>query len=328
MSEKNKSSLRRIALLLLVLITASFCFCVTANACEVSAGDKPADSCTDMSHWDAYAKKYLNNPIKYGIYSICKNSYIGLSKTLEYVKPLFNLDLPEEVQNLVSAVGGVVKTVGMLLCFVYFLLDLMEHATRDTFSAEAFVKSFAKLMIMFVIFEPANLKILTDFGSSLNKMIADAITDGTKISGFTELGAFIDTLKSTGWLKCIGFLFTIDNSGPGLIMLLVLIVVLLVGVGRLIELTVYRSMISLGMASIYNGGVNSSGFRYLKKCIALEIQGAIMFLTLVAACYISENLSDFLKVSGIDMCLQIAFGLAAMAVIVKSKNIANDIVGV
>lgn len=328
MPKKNKSLLQRTALLLLVLITISSCFCVTINACEVSAGDKPADSCMDMSHWDAYAKKHLNNPIKYGIYSICKNSYIGLSNTLEYVKPLFNLDLPEKVQNLVSAVGGVVKTIGMMLCFVYFLLDLMEHATRDTFSAEAFVKSFAKLMIMFVIFEPANLKILTDFGSELNKMIAAAISDGTQINDYAELSAFIDTLKSTGWLKCIGFMFTIDNSGSGLIMLLVLIVVLLVSVGRLIELAVYRSMISLGMASIYNGGVNSSGFRYLKKCIALEIQGAIMFLTLVVACYVSENLPNFLDVSGIDMCLRIAFGLAAMAVIVKSKNIANDIVGV
>ena len=123
--------------------------------------------------------------------------------------------------------------------------------------------------------------------------------------------------------------FSQDVGIPGIAQLLIIIVSLLVCIGRLVESLIYRAMLPLGMASIYNGGLHSSGFRYIKKCIAIEIQGAIVFAVFVGSTFISNFDSlEILATFGVSALFDVAIGLAGMAVVVKSKSIANDIVGV
>lgn len=313
---RNRSNIWNVLFLftlIFVAISIMTCLSVSAESIEDVWADAPTE---------------LKNPIKIGIFSLVAWGKMSTYIMINNVKFIFNFSTPADVIGVVDAIMAAVTAIGRMLCFLYFLLDLLEHATRDTFTVEAFVKSFAKLMILFVVFDPTNLQAITNFASALNNFVFAKISEGWGSGEAAELRALLNEMKRTSWIKCIGYILKADLMFPAVSVLISMIVALFIGIGRVIEIAVYRAMIPLGICSIYNGGVNSSGFRYLKKYVALELQGSIMFLALVVGSLVSKEIGSAVGGDLLGLLVDIAFSLATCAIIVRSKNIANDIVGV
>lgn len=270
-----------------------------------------------------YAKSKLTNPIKFGVFCMTFLSKMGPDMLGYMVAPWFE----SPIWNLRGEFGTIqtlISSIGKMICFLYFLLDLLEHATRDTFTAESFIKSFAKLIIMFVIFDPINMKELQWFGSDLNNGIVDAIAKGSYDNFQNNVRSYVDTLAKTSWIKCIGFLF--ESAVPGIAVLFATIVALFICAGRYLEIVVYTLFLPIGISSIYAGGINSPGFRYFKKLVALYIQGAVMAATLWALS--QPFVRDSALLTQIPLIGDIILIFVGVGVIGKSKSIANDIVGV
>ena len=84
------------------------------------------------------------------------------------------------------------------------------------------------------------------------------------------------------------------------------------------------------IADVYKDGLNSKGIRYIKKLIALFIQGAIILLVVMASSLLQGSVQQ--AVNGVastilGMFYNIGLIFVTVMVIFKSQNIANDIVG-
>ena len=287
---------------------------------------------------NAYAKDELGT-IKYGIYWVTHWGFLGSTSLTDSFASWFKsdgftkTDKGEDTKAVVMMenIKDGLLVIGQLLCFLYFLLELMDQATRDSFTIESFIKAFAKLIIMFVLFggitiggEEYNvMTVISDFGAASETQLIEIINSGNQKIMISKLVAYVKLMDKNSWLKCIGFLF--ENSFSSITMLVSTLVVGVVSFGRAIELLVYESLLPLGMASIYNGGLNSSGFRYLKKWLALYVQGAIMLATV----YIGHYLADgFKTIVGLASVMDLFFAIGTAMIIARSKSIANDVMGV
>ena len=231
---------------------------------------------------------------------------------------------------MIHNISTALLVTGKIFCFLYFLLELLDQVTRDNFTIESFIKAFAKLIIMFVLFDEKTLNAFLSFGSAIESKVLDLIYTGTYEAGYVSLAKMIIKMEKTNWIKCLGLLF--EKTMPSLTMLISMVVVLLVALGRMIEIVVYQALLPLGMASIYNGGLNSPGFRYFKKYLALHLQGAIMLLAVVLASSIGGFLYDEFLALGplviVATVFDLIIALATAMIVARSKSIANDVMGV
>lgn len=328
-----KSHCKKIALLLLFFVFLNILCTIPVSAATISVTgesgktidveDLNNDGKINYDEMNIYAKNELNM-LGYGIFKLVSWSRVnGTGLILDTLEPFFN---SSEYKNgrmgaIIYEISASIQIVGRLLCLLYFFLSLIELSTNDNFTLETFIKHLAKLAILFVIFSPSTITILSDFASALENTLLNSVTESSSF----QFGALVDCIfdiKQFNLKGALGLVF--GDSIFSLTTLLSIIVVEVVSFGRAIELIIYESLLPLGMSSIYNGGLNSSGFRYIKKWIALYIQGAIMFLATILGYLVSTNISFF----GNNGFGEIACALAVAAVIARSKSIANDIMGV
>lgn len=298
---------------------------------DAERANEPGCGELTINDFDAYVKDKLKWYSR-ATYTVAKWKFVGPIGVLSFCEPLF--DSSSIVSTLESAHGNKITVytyvekiseallvIGKLFCFLYFLLELMDHATRDSFTLETFIKSFAKLVILFVIFDTNTIKAIGEFAGGIEDKILDLVSTGATQAAYVELATFINTLENVNWLKGVFLIF--ENGIFSLTSLISILVVMFVAAGRLIEILVYQAFLPLGMSSIYNGGLSSSGFRYLKKYIALYVQGAIMFAAMILGHVLATAIG-----SGLGDIMDIVFSLATAMIIARSKNIANDIMGV
>ena len=99
---------------------------------------------------------------------------------------------------------------------------------------------------------------------------------------------------------------------------------------RGISIIIYGVFLPIPIADVYKDGLNSKGIRYIKKLIALFIQGAIILLVVMASSLLQGSVQQ--AVNGVastilGMFYNIGLIFVTVMVIFKSQNIANDIVG-
>lgn len=106
-----------------------------------------------------------------------------------------------------------------------------------------------------------------------------------------------------------------------LFMQIIHLILILQCVSRAIQIAIYSAMAPIGIVAWFSGGsiTTSTAMRYIKKLIALSIQGGIMGLIMILATSISaDNSNLFLTFIG---------PITAIALFGKSNQIANDVCG-
>lgn len=142
---------------------------------------------------------------------------------------------------------------------------------------------------------------------------------------FDKLTAASESAVST--LLVLAVLFPLCLIGIILVILywaamqIVKLILILQCVSRAIQVAVYAAMAPIGIAAWFTGGsiTSSTAMRYVKKLLALSIQGGIMLLILKMAWSISAG-------SG-SLVMALVCPMTAVGMFGKSNQIANDVCG-
>jgi hypothetical protein len=205
------------------------------------------------------------------------------------------------------------KIIGVGMCVLFFLMDLLRKATDDALTPKSFVMSLCRLLLGYWLI--LNLfdgeEIIPLFVKLFSTGIINSALNPTYIT-YGEL-AELQTMADYGFMEALSGL--IDTLTPSLCITASKAVVIANALGRIVELYVLCTFAPIGVANVFSGRGDSAGIRYIKKIIAVALQGAIMLAILVAMSTIQ------MQVTG----LEIAFGFASAALVSRSRNIANEI---
>jgi hypothetical protein len=265
---------------------------------------------------------------------------------IEDVQDIINFDpaapSATPVGAAVKSVWGFVKTIYTLitpiaygLILLYFLLDVLEKTTHEQMSIEHFFRSCIKLIIA-IVFINQGFSILT-YGVQFVTAITNGLVNRVGLSpptndwGVSALDSYYDDISAAsgfeGFALCVGFAFQLIL--PFIILWVAKLVVELVAWGRIIELGVRGAFAPIGMSDLFTEGTKGGGFRYLKKFLGVAFQGAVIMAVLICYQYISAAInggSGALDPIGAAFS-QCVVSLTVMTVLLKTQNMANDLVG-
>ena len=320
---------KRILILFAILFLVIPIFVQPVSA-KLSGSDLTAlNGITTEAALDEFVAEHFNGFEEF-IYGWASKSQVKVGKVMQNNKFLFDTDWVGDVLTgeLLKAVRDSILVIGRMFCLLYFLLSLVDSASRDSFTVEVLVKSLAKLAIIYIIFDPNTIDKIVNFANAIEDWLLEnmsgLVDDETAQTEIAKgLVAEIGTANFIGqigiWLK-----YGLSSTTR----IFSLITICCVAFGRVIELAVYQTMLPLGMASIYNGGMHSPGFRYIKKILALYVQGAVMFVTLYASLALQSSSANINVLMGSFINLKdIVIDITAAMIIAKSKSIANDVMG-
>lgn len=230
------------------------------------------------------------------------------------------------IENLIDVVGQVVLPIAAVLLCMHLLIELMDKMTSDSFNAEQFVKLLMKFVFgqiiisnakdWSMIFMTVGTKFMADIQAGLTVTsigLADITEIVDKMSFWTQIGVFAQLML------------------PLLASFLLRIAVYFMAYSRLIEMVLRAMMSPMGCADVVTGGAHSAGIRYLKKMLAISLQGAMMLAVIAAASALLAG--DGIFIDGISITDVMFLGkyLGLMAAMVglmgTSKSIANEVVG-
>lgn len=239
-------------------------------------------------------------------------------------------------KGILSGPYNTMKTLGVSLLTLYFLIELAEKTSHDNFTIEHFVRMFIKFIIGYELISKG-LSLFTKFISLTNAITTDMSTSiniEKTSNGFDKFAAAVDKMCSGNFV--MDFLAPIPVilllMVPTLIVLLFSVIIQVLFASRIVEMMVRVMFAPIACADIYSEGTRGGGFRYIKKFIALGLQSAIIIAVYIGVSKLSvgslevKNLSYF-KLLGMAS-QQIVYQAVGVTVAMKAQNIANDIMGV
>lgn len=233
----------------------------------------------------------------------------------------------EGATALVSSVQDGTKGIGMALMTLFFLFSLFSDAMNETFSFERFFKSFARLFAGLGLIQLA--KPLCDLGDGLAEWTQSAINTSTKDPTKLENVFTKDNIGSF-WhaIFTVAVLFVFGNI-VGIVIKIAMYFILF---SRLIEMAVRAAFMPIAVAMVTDGGWAGSAGRYIKKYVALCMQGpAIVLIGALCASLMGGsfqvNIGDqFSQLGG--FIPMIAIGFASIGLAKQSITVLNDVMGV
>jgi hypothetical protein len=237
---------------------------------------------------------------------------------------------------LVKNIYDVFSVVGVMLVLIYFLMTTMDRTLQQGTSQELFIKSFGELAIALILMVHG-YDIMTSF-VNLGTAMLTSVQNGLNGTNGGESLADLkwQEIKDGAWSgKILGSIYYIGKylslAIPALLMEIGKLLVMVAALSRALEIIIYSLFFPLATADIFKNGMNSSGIRYMKKYLAICLQGAVMVGILISANYINAALNaskDTIGESISDPFYQLGTVLVTVMLIFKSRQIANDVVGV
>lgn len=209
--------------------------------------------------------------------------------------------------------------IGLALLVVFFLVEFAEETTHDNFTIEHFIR----LSIKFVIGKEI-MDNLSSFISGCLAITASLTQDigSESAHAYSEVAEAIDNgglLELIGLIVMLSIVFLISLGIRGFIFAICYT--------RTFEIAIRGMFMPIAISDIFSGGLNSSGFRYLKKFFACTLQGALI----IAVVSMSNSLTSVSMSSDSYMIVavlnQLVIGATTAAVIMKTQQWASDIIG-
>lgn len=256
-----------------------------------------------------------------------------ISNATELVSP----DMGDIWSKISGIYDAVIFPVAIVLLVLFFLIEMTDLVSRDNFTIDHMIKLAIKFVLGLFLMENGLelLQGMFDFGSAITGGITEYLSNNSE--GFT---ADIDGIKASinqGTKMTDG----IKRFGQALPLLVPyfgsFIVTILIKVtcwSRVVEIVVRSMMAPIAMADIYSGGTNSNGFRYLRKYLAVCLQGAFIVATLIGSAFVKgtilgggsvSSLTEFTTTYALSL---LVFSFSIAALLTKSQGWANDLCGV
>ena len=207
--------------------------------------------------------------------------------------------------------------MGIGFAIMYLMMTLSNAVSEDNISMDIIVKSFVKFCIA-VFFIKSGYDILLTL-ADIGQQIALSFIQGTLETEYATVGT---SVRYSFWSTFFTFMMAAPNL---LYLILVFIASKVVIWSRALELGFYLLIAPFAFPNIAENGLNGSGLKYLKKVLALALQGAIMAVIIVICSRISEYILVDEKFSG--LVSYILLGTILLKSLFDSKKIAESIVG-
>lgn len=216
---------------------------------------------------------------------------------------------------------NILKQIGIMLLCVYVLIEAMQKSMNDFSNAEFLFKCFIKLGIGVIIinngYEIATY--ILNIGSEVFKLIANELGGFNSVSKGYGICEFKEIQDMGDWLS---LLYIFAYFIPWLALSVARIVAYVICWIRIFDILMRVMFAPIGMADIMLGGLDSQGFRYLKKLGASALQGAII-LAIVQAQSIVQNAMYNVN----SIILMTLIPCLAITLICKSNQIASEVIG-
>lgn len=244
---------------------------------------------------------------------------VDYSETFEATKEQLKLDPGGKglfgqiwVNVAVRVYANITSTIGVLMLVIIWLIQLLDMVTSERFNPEEFFKMLIKLVVaVYIIEEFPNLfemvlKAFNSFLEDLSNFTIPSSDEAATTSGRTfvtfddaisdsdvraDLKGFAENYKS----KLGGILASLSNLtnfGSGIVSStvsdfirvighpIISVIVFLTATTRMIQIPLWYMMAPIGLASIVKDGSRGPGFRYIRKLLALLLQGALIMICL------------------------------------------------
>lgn len=250
--------------------------------------------------------------------------------------------------------NDVVMPIGLYLLLIYFIIGITEKVTSDLYSQNQLVKELIKLVVAIFIISNAMdiLQVLWHLGSLVLKDIkvqagihgmsvtdtmvtADSIKNGT--SAYSKaLGEAYKELTGKEWgqkigvIKSVGLWFQLVL--PYLVAVILKIAVNVICYIRIFEIFIRAMFSPIPLSDFFFQGVHSSGWRFIKKFLAVSLQGFMIFGCVILYSALSTVILEAEAVGGnLDyfsfMLKFLGLNGAALGVILKSQSLISEFVG-
>lgn len=249
---------------------------------------------------------------------------------------------------VIANLFSILQPTAIAIVAVIFAITVAHLAMEDRFTAEIFMKHFAKLAVgvALVIACPQLTALVIDFGTALGNLVAGAnlnvLSSNTGIITTGDIHAlFLQKIqdgtlnKWSLFFNCFGIPTICSIVGYALMGVTYVIVF-----SRLLEMSVRAAGMPLAVAFFADDGMKGSAGRYMKKFAAVCCQGVFLILIgkvtaglMTAASYasisgIGSNAGDVTSDLASAAVIIIGVGVASIKAMYSSINFANDLFGV
>lgn len=321
---KKRQAKKRLFILLIVVLTI---FALTAYIAF-------AEDCTCNAVAGSHEKGAVYPCTKgWGLKGLLYKMYCFVYSDSMY-NDLLVFDLSKDsisglVWDVVKHVYEPISAIGYLLVIVYFIMGIIDNASKEMFGAEQLFKLIIKLFIAVLVI--TNGLAILEAGIKLGNSLVSNISSGSNDAiVFRRLW---DECKQYSWLDSLEVIGEILNLLLEFVLSLIPVIIILLTIfSRYIEIAVRSMFAPIGMADLYESGPHSNGIKYLKKLLAVFCQGAIIAGVLLIKVTLSASLEvEFYTIpllQGLGIGTETIINLVAAMAILKSRTWANDLFGV
>lgn len=241
------------------------------------------------------------------------------------------------VLSLIRSLYDIIFPVAVMMLFIYFMISLIERCSNDTFTWEQLWKVFAMLVATKILIEHGFdlLERLFEIGLAITDSFAAIRGAGSEFAlGEEQIADIVKDLnENMGWvMKFIrNILLWIALLIPALISFIMRIAVSVICYSRIAEIYVRAVFTPIALSDVFHGGLQSSGWRYLKSFMAICLQGAtIIVIAIIYGQLMSALLQNYAQDGSFwaFYSISIAVQASAIALMFKSLNLTREIMGV
>lgn len=236
----------------------------------------------------------------------------------------------EAISAAASSFSDVMKPIASVLICIYFIIELMEKITNDNFNTDQFIKLLIKLVFSIVVVDNASAiaENISKFGTAFISAISSA--------DLTSKPFTVTEVNGLGIIDLIAMIVVMVI--PFFVSLVIRLAAWFMIFSYIIEIQVRSALAPLGFADLISGGSNSNGFKYLKKLIALALQGGIMLIIMTCSAQLigtsllddgatlEFELANLIPTIG-NIFKIMAVQVAMLGLMGSAKTIANDVIG-
>lgn len=188
----------------------------------------------------------------------------------------------EGATGVVSGYQETLIPVGMAICLLALLTNLINQGTSNKLTFETFIQFFVRIGVTVGLVESSSVLIdagdaLCSWTLNLLNIDSSALEDTSSSEKFRETARTIASqLSEINQIEKIFYsaIFLIANVGVILISCMIATVL----ISRLFEIAVMGVFLPVGIGFIADEGTQSVGLRYVKKFLALYLQGPAIYV--------------------------------------------------
>ena len=212
---------------------------------------------------------------------------VGIDAFVNNMNEILDIILESsEYQGVIS----VLIPIGLLLCVVYFCIDIMDRVANINFNFETLLRRLIRFIFVFMVVSnlPALLSGTNEFVKLLNGEITSSFSASNDFAAFIEGNNDLITAQAAINQNSTDGVLTGLNSFIALIFNVSLqLITIMLGVERAIMIGVKGALAPLIVPDMFNNGINSSGMKFLKGLFANYLQTTVVIFLTEMACIVA-----------------------------------------